>query len=303
MERLYERLPRWVLFLGPFGVLGAAILFLVLTSPLGDLGAVETASTADVLTTMALIGLVVGIVPVAIGMLWFPFLRTLGARWLHVVLAISAGVLAFVGVEMAREAVDYAATAPSPVVAGGLAVLGFVGTFLLMVWIARWSLARAVAGGKRGLGVAYMVALGLGLHSLGEGIAIGSSLLLGEAGLAMLLIVGFILDNVTEGPTVVAAVARDAKAPPILHFLALGAIAGGPVVLGGWLAAVAFSPVMAAALLAVGIGAIAQVIWQVADLIRFDTARVLAPGNAMGFAGGFAFMFVLDEVFIDQILL
>lgn len=303
MERIYDKTPRWVLFLGPFVVLGLAIGVLVATSPLGDLGAIETASTGEVLAAMAMIGLVVGIVPVAIGMLWFPFMRTLRSRWLHVVLAISAGVLAFVGVEMGREAVDYAARAPNPGAAALLAVLGFVGTFLVMVWIARWSLARAVSSGNRGLGVAYLVALGLGLHSVGEGVAIGSSLLLGEAALAMLLIVGFILDNVTEGPTVVAAVARDSKVPPTLHFLALGAIAGGPLVLGGWLAAVAFSPLMAAALLAVGLGAIAQVIWQLVDLIRFDAPRVLVPGNTMGFIGGFAFMFILDEVFIDALLM
>ena len=303
MQRIYDWMPRWVLFLGPFVVLGAAIAVLVIASPLGDLGAVETASSRDVLLAMTMIGLVVGIVPVAIGMLWFPFMRTLRARWLHVILAISAGVLAFVGVEMAGEAVEYARRAPAPGMAAGLAVLGFLGTFLLMVWIGRWSLARATASGNRGLGVAYMVALGLGLHSVGEGIAIGSSLLLGEAALAMLLIVGFILDNVTEGPTVVAAVARDAKVPPILHFMALGAIAGGPVILGGWLAVVAFSPLMAAALLAVGLGAIAQVIWQVVDLIRFDAPRVLAPGNTAGFIGGFAFMFLLDEVFIEAFLM
>ncbi len=299
----YERTPRWILFLAPFVVLGGAIFLLRVTAPLGDLGAVETASTGDVLRTMAMIGLVVGIVPVAIGMLWFPFMRTLQARSLHVVLALSAGVLAFVGLEMTFEAVDYAGAAPSPWAAGTLAVGGFVGTFLLMVTVSRWSIRKAASSGNRGLGVAYLVAVGLGLHSVGEGVAIGSSLLLGESGLAMLLIIGFILDNVTEGPTVVAAVARDAETPPLLHFMALGAIAGGPVVLGGWLAAVAFSPLMAATLLAIGIGAIAQVIWQVVDLIRFDAPRVLVPGNTFGFAGGFLLMFVIDEILIDGLLL
>ncbi len=302
-ESPYEQLPRSVLFLGPFIVLGAAIALLAITSPLGDLEAIETATTGEVLGTMVLIGLIVGIIPVVIGMLWFPFMRTLDHSKLHIVLALSAGVLAFVGVEMTEEAIEYAAAAPSPSLAAGLAIVGFIGTLLLMVGVSRWSLARAQQSGNRGLGVAYLVALGLGLHSLGEGIAIGSSLLLGEAALATLLIVGFILDNVTEGPTIVAAVARDAEAPPLLHFAALGVIAGGPVVLGGWIAAVAFSPVMAAALLAVGIGAIAQVIWQVVDLIKFDTPQVLTRANMSGFVGGFVFMFLLDEVFIDMILL
>ncbi|OIB57360.1 ZIP family metal transporter [Natrialba sp. SSL1] len=299
----YEKLPRSVLFLGPFIVLGAAIALLAITSPIGDLTAMETATLGEMLTMMLLIGLIVGIVPVAIGMLWFPFMRTLDHSKLHIVLALSAGVLAFVGVEMTEEAIEYAAAAPSPSLAAGLAIAAFIGTFLLMVGVSRWSLARAQQSGNRGLGVAYLVALGLGLHSLGEGIAIGSSLLLGEAALAMLLIIGFILDNVTEGPTIVAAVARDAEAPPLLHFATLGVIAGGPVVLGGWIAAFAFSPVMAAALLAVGIGAIVQVILQVIDLIQFDAPRVLTRANMSGFVGGFVFMFLLDEIMIDMILL
>lgn len=302
-DSIYEQLPRSVLFLAPFVILGIAIVVLVVTSPLGDLEAIETATTSEVLWTMVLIGLIVGIIPVAIGMLWFPFIQTLDRRKIHIVLALSAGVLAFVGVEMTEEAIEYAAAAPSPGTAAGLAIGGFVVTFLVMVGVARWTLRRAQASGKRGLGVAYLVAAGLGLHSVGEGIAIGASLLLGEAALAMLLIIGFILDNVTEGPTVVAAVARDAKTPPLVHFIALGLIAGGPVVLGGWIAAVAFSPMLAAALLAVGVGAIAQVIWQVIDLIQFDATRVLTRGTVGGFVGGFVFMFLLDEVFIDMVLL
>lgn len=291
------------MFLGPFVVLGAAIALLLITSPLGDLGSMESATIGEMLTMMLLIGLIVGIVPVAIGMLWFPFMQTLDHSKLHIVLALSAGVLAFVGVEMTEEAFEYAVAAPSPRLAGGLAIVAFIATFLLMVAVSRWSLARAQASGNRGLGVAYLVATGLGLHSLGEGIAIGSSLLLGETALALLLIIGFLLDNVTEGPTIVAAVARDAEAPPLLHFAVLGVIAGGPVILGGWIAAVAFSPLLAAALLAVGIGAIAQVIWQVIDLIQFDAPQVLTRANMSGFVGGFVFMFLLDEIFIDMILL
>lgn len=298
----YDRLPRSVLFVGPFAVLGGAIALLSVTSPLADLGATETATTGEVIVTMLAIGVIVGIVPVAIGMLWFPFMRTLDRSRLHVVLALSAGILAFVGVEMAREAVGYAAVAPSPGVAAGLAAVGFAATFALMVTISRWSHRRIRRTGNRGLGVAYLVAIGLGLHSLGEGIAIGSALLLGEASLAALLVVGFVLDNVTEGPTVVAAVARDAEAPPLLHFLALGTIAGGPVVLGGWIAAVAFSPAIAAALLAVGIGAVAQVIWEVVDLIRIDAPTVLAGRTVGGFVGGVLLMLVLEEVLIDVLL-
>lgn len=196
-QRFHERLPRWALFLGPFFVLGAAIAVL-LTSPLGDFEALDTASTGEILWTMAMIGIIVGLVPVAIGMLWFPFLRTLAPSRLHVVLAFSAGVLAFVAGEMLWETIDYAVEAPSTDLAVGLAIAGFLGTFGLMVGISRVSHRHIPQHGDRGLNVAYLVALGLGLHSLGEGIAIGAALLIGEISLAILLIIGFLLDNVTE---------------------------------------------------------------------------------------------------------
>lgn len=299
----YDDVPRWLLVIGPFLILGAAIGLFLTISPLGDLQNVEHASSAEIFWTMALIGVIVGIIPVAIGMLWFPFLRTLRARFIHVVLALSAGVLAFVAIEMAEEAYAYTMEAPTPELAGGLAIGGFIATFVAMVWVSKWSHAKIASDGNRGLGVAYLIAIGLGLHSLGEGIAIGAALLSDESRLAMLLIVGFLLDNVTEGPTVVAAVARDEDAPPLLHFIALGTIAGGPVVLGGWIAAAAFSPLLAAALIAVGLGAIAQVIWEVVDLIRFDAGHIFDRRIVAGFAGGFLFMLLLDEVFIDILLL
>lgn len=300
---LTERLPRWVLLLGPFVVLGSAITILLVTSPLGDLAAIETASTAEVLWIMALIGVIVGLVPVAIGMLWFPFLRTIDPSRLHVVLAFSAGVLAFVAVEMLTETIDYARATPSTTLAVVLAVVGFLGTFGVMVGISRISHRHLPQDTGQGLNIAYLVALGLGLHSLGEGIAIGAALLIGEVSLATLLIIGFLLDNVTEGPTVVAAVAHDLSTPPLGHFVALGTIAGGPVVLGGWIAVVAFSPLLAAALLAIGIGAIAQVIWEVIDLIRIDAPRLLTWQLLAGFLGGFGFMLFLDEVLIETIVI
>ena len=300
---IYQRIPRWLLFVGPFLVLAGAIVLLLLFTPLGDLAAAEEAETQDMLWTMVSIGVIVGIIPVAIGMLWFPFMQTLRPYHLHVVLALSAGVLAFVGFEMTREVLSYVAAYPQPVEAGGLALLAFVLTFAGMIGVSKWNHARIKQSGHRGLNVAYMIALGLGLHSLGEGIAIGSALFSGEVSLAILLIIGFVLDNVTEGPTVVAAVSRDAQTPPLYHFMVLGLIAGGPVIIGGWIAVLLFDPLLAAALLSVGIAAIAQVIWEVIDLIRFDARSIIDLGIVSGFVGGFVFMFILDEILIGMIIL
>lgn len=144
--------------------------------------------------------------------------------------------------------------------------------------------------------------MGLGLHSLGEGVAIGGAFMLGEVSLVMLLVLGFLIHNVTEGPTIVAAAARDSRRPKLRHFAALGLIAGGPVVLGGWIGVVAYSPLVAAALLAIGIGAIIQVVWEVVGLIRFDAPRVITRGNTLGFFVGFLVMLLLEEVFLDGYL-
>lgn len=299
----YTRMPRWGLFLAPFFVLAIAIAVLLLFTPLGYITTIDATDPHDMLWTMVSIGFIVGIIPVAIGMLWFPFMQTLRAYHLHIILAVSAGVLSFVGFEMLREVISYIVAYPAPWEAGFLAVIAFILTFLGMVWISKWNRERIEASGHRGLNVAYMIALGLGLHSLGEGIAIGSALFTGEVSLAILLIIGFILDNVTEGPTIVAAVSRDARTPPIYHFLLLGVIAGGPVILGGWIAVFLFDPLLAAALLSIGIAAIAQVILEVIDLIRFDARTLLDIGILSGFIGGFVLMFVLDEILIDTVIL
>ncbi|GAB6877982.1 hypothetical protein JCM17823_02560 [Halorubrum gandharaense] len=283
-------------------ILGAVLALLFFTSPFGDAGAMADASTGEVLWTITIISLFVGIVPVAIGMLWFPYIRRLNPVYLHAVLALSAGVLAFVAVEMTEEAIDYAGEAADPLLAGGVALAAGVVTFLIVMGASRWSHRKLRDTESRGLGVAYLVAVGLGLHSVGEGIAIGGAFMIGEVELVLLLVIGFLIHNITEGPTVVAAVARDAETPPLRHFAALGLIAGGPLVLGGWIGVVAYSPMLAAALLAVGIGAILQVVLEVVGLIRLEAASVVTRANTMGFVVGFVLMFLLEEVFLDMYL-
>lgn len=295
-------LPRWVLAIGPLVLLGAITVVLFVTSPFGDAAAMADASTAEVLWTITVISLFVGVVPVAIGMLWFPFIRGLDPRWLHAVLALSAGVLAFVAVEMTDEAIDYAAEAPDPLLAGGLAIVAGLATFGIVGAASRWSHRKLRDSENRGLGVAYLVAVGLGLHSVGEGVAIAGAFAIGEVGLVLLLVVGFLIHNVTEGPTVVAAVARDATTPPLRHFAALGLIAGGPLVLGGWIGVVAYSPLLAATLLAIGVGAIVQVVVEVVGLIKLDAQRVLTRANTAGFVVGVTLMFLLEEVFLEVYL-
>jgi zinc transporter ZupT len=245
--------------------------------------------TPGVLWTLALVGLFVGVIPVALGMLWYPFVRRLHRIWFHAVLALSAGVLAFLAFDAGFEALAVATQIPGAFEGQLLVVTGALGTVLLVQSLTSW----LGEGGDVGpLGLAYLVALGIGLHNLAEGLAIGSSFALGRVSLGAFLVIGFMVHNVTEGPAVVAPVAEGER-PPLWHFAGLGLLAGAPVILGGWIGGFAFSPTLGAFFLAVGVGAIVQVDWEIASLIRSEGRLATAP-NLLAFLVGFVLMYATD---------
>ncbi|MFB6354311.1 MAG: ZIP family metal transporter [Halobacteriales archaeon] len=251
--------------------------------------AVSPGMTLDVLGLLAVIGVMVGVIPVALGMLWFPFMRGLGDRWLHAVLLFAAGVLAFLAFDAGFEAFEVAESVPGAYGGPLLVVLGVVGAALLVQAVA----ARGTAGDEPApVTVAYLVALGIGLHNLAEGLAIGSAFALGRVSLGAFLVIGFMVHNVTEGPAVVAPIAREER-PSLWHFVALGAVAGAPVVLGGWIGGLAFSPTLGALFLAIGVGAIVQVDWEIARMVR-ARGRLGTATNLLGFLVGFAVMYATD---------
>ncbi|MFA9517313.1 ZIP family metal transporter [Halopenitus sp. H-Gu1] len=252
--------------------------------------------STDVLWTLALIGLFVGVIPVALGMLWFPFLRTMSDRALHAVLLFAAGVLGFLAFDAGFEAFELAGRIPGAYEGNLLVVSGILGTLLLVQAISSWREGRVAAGDSRassGLWVAYLVALGIGLHNLAEGLAIGSSFALGRVSLGAFLVIGFMLHNVTEGPAVVAPLARD-KRPELWHFAALGLLAGAPVILGGWIGSLAYSPTIGAFFLAIGVGAILQVDWEITRMVRAADGRVASATNLLAFFVGFGVMYATD---------
>ena len=245
--------------------------------------------TTDVLQTLALVGILVGVIPVALGMLWFPVMRDLPQYYLHGVLALAAGVLTFLAVDAGVEAFAEAGAIPGAFEGTLLVVTAILGSVLLI---------QAVAAHLRDgealspLGLAYMVALGIGLHNLAEGLAIGGAFALGRASLGAFLVIGFMVHNLTEGPAVVAPLA-EGRRPSLWHFGALGLLAGAPVVLGGWLGSLAQSPTLGALFLAVGVGAILQVNWELASLIRRE-GRLASPATLSGFLVGLLVMYATD---------
>ncbi|WP_049927335.1 ZIP family metal transporter [Halopiger goleimassiliensis] len=301
-DRSRYDLPRWILAIGPVFVLLAVCSLLYLTSPFGDLSGGSDATTLEVLWIVTVIGILAGIVPVAIGMLWFPFIRNLETRYVHGFMTLAAGVLVFIGLEIVRDVVELTGAVGASALAAGIAVGSGGLTFGVMYVASRWRQRTMVTGGKSGVEIAYLVAIALGLHSIGEGLGIGVSYVQGDTATLTLLVLAFVMHNVMEGPTVVAAVARERATPPLRHFAAMGVIAGGPVILGGWIGSFAQSDLLAILCYAIAVGAIVQVLIEVGQLIRIDAEAVLTRTNAASFAVGFALMFLLEDVLTEAIL-
>ena len=235
---------------------------------------------------MGLIGLYVGIIPVAIGMLWLPWMRQLDKRWLQFLLALTIGLLVFLGIDAAIEGLDLGASGAESLGGGALMWLGAALAYLLLAGVDGW-LARRGGGGER---VALLVAIGIGLHNLGEGLVIGSAYAIGSLALGAALVVGFAIHNTTEGIAIVAPVAD--QRPRVSRLAVLGLIAGAPAILGAWIGASAFDPNLAAFMFGVGVGAIARVVVQIAPQVRDSAGRLLHPMAATGLAAGLGLMYV-----------
>lgn len=223
----------------------------------------------------ALLGFYVGVAPVALGMLWFPAMKRLGRRGLNAVLALTIGLLVFLLVDTWFEIVEPGAETPSVFQGVPLALFAALLTWLALVAVGNRRQTTNPDPAKQRLYIAFLIALGIGLHNLGEGLAIGAAFALGEAALGSFLVLGFTLHNVTEGVGIVTPVTRDQ--PKLTSLIGLTLLAGAPAILGAWLGGFAFSPVLAVLFLGVGLGSIWQVIMEVGQLMRRDAEREGMP--------------------------
>ncbi|MDX1395972.1 MAG: metal transporter [Gemmatimonadota bacterium] len=243
---------------------------------------------ARYLGTFALLGIYAGLIPVVLGLLWYPFLRRIDRKWLHFYLSLTIGLLVFLVVDAFEHTLEAAGAVPSGFQGVGLITLGVVGAVVGLRAVA--GLGRGEGNRPSGLTVAYLIALGIGLHNLGEGLAIGAAYSLGEIALGSFLVIGFALHNTTEGLAIVAPMA-DEK-PALWHFGVMGLIAGLPTVLGAWVGGFSYAPAAATFFLALGAGAIIQVIIEVGKLIQRTWARgIFTPLNAAGLMLGILIMY------------
>jgi zinc transporter ZupT len=222
-----------------------------------------------------LIGLYVGVIPIFLGIFWFPALRQLGRRTMTFLMAATAGLLIFLGLDTLVEALEVAAEVPSSFQGIGLIGIGAVATFLLLDAISRRQTVVTGSETDRRLAVAMMIAIGIGFHNLGEGLAIGAAYNVGEIALGTFLVVGFIIQNITEGLGIIAPVLRDR--PSLSRLAWMGLIGGAPAIVGAWIGGYTPSPFLAVLFLAIGTGAIFEVVYEIAKLIQKDTARESMP--------------------------
>ncbi len=248
---------------------------------------------------MALLGIYVGVIPVSLGMLWLPFLGRLGRRWMSTLIAFTVGLLAFLAIDAGLEGLEIAAEAPAAFGGTGLVFVGALVAYLVLAGIDAHLSARRRArapGVSGGAYLALLVAIGIGLHNLGEGLAIGTSYATGALALGAFLVVGFAIHNTTEGLAIVAPLRGGAEGtaerPGLSRLIGLGLIAGAPAILGAWIGASAFDPSLAALLFGVGVGAIARVIVQLAPAMRDEDGRLLYPATVAGMLGGIAVLYL-----------
>ncbi|MGH8934635.1 MAG: ZIP family metal transporter [Egibacteraceae bacterium] len=245
----------------------------------------------------ALLGLYIGVIPVAIGLCWLPALRRASDRWLGFFLAFTLGLLAFLLVDTVAEGLEFAAQTAA--VLDGLLLFAISALAAAMALVAlgdrlgREAGAGSAGGQPRaltGLALAYFIAAGIGLHNLGEGLAVGAALAAGEVALGTFLVLGFAIHNTTEGLAIVAPIRSEADRPARWHFAALGALAGAPTIAGALAGGFTLSPAWSAIAFGIAAGTIAQVIWAVGRSAGRDTALRSSFG-LLGFLGGLLFMY------------
>jgi ZIP family zinc transporter len=247
--------------------------------------------TASAFLGYAIIGFLVGIVPVALGLLWLPSLRRAAPRWLAAFMALTAGLLTFLAIEALGEALELQGALPGALGGPGLVLLGLAASYLALTAIShRFSRGGASVGG---LALAFLVAIGIGLHNLGEGLAIGSSFALGELALGTFLIVGFMVHNVTEGLGIAAPVAEGRRAAGAATLAALVLIAGGPTIPGAWLGGFVTSDVLGVVFFAAAAGAALQVVFEVGRYVaRTAPGGLTSPFVLGGYLAGVLVMYL-----------
>ena len=267
----------------------------------------------------AIIGTYVGIIPIMIGLLWYPFIRRLNTNKYNFFLSLTAGLLVFLGIDAVLESNEIISENVAAIFNGQLLiVMVVIVSFLVLLYASETLTQRAAKKSVpanystsslpssasttkqqqqeliKPLAISLMIAIGIGLHNFGEGLAISAAVLLGKAALGTFLIVGFTLHNTTEGLAIVAPIAKSGQVM-IRKLIVMGFIAGAPTIAGAWIGGFVYSPLAAIIFLSVGAGAIFQVVYSIASWISHTSSRdrktLINTYTIAGFAIGMLIMY------------
>jgi zinc transporter, ZIP family len=283
----------------------------------------------------AVIGVYVGIIPVMIGLLWYPFIRSMSRNMYNFFLSLTAGLLVFLGIDALIESNEIATNTISSIFNGQvLIVIVTTISFIALLYTSERLTQRAIKKSMssaaettspytsysnsddsprirlqetqwqmqelvKPLAISLMIAIGIGLHNFGEGLAIGAAVLLGEIALSTFLIVGFTLHNTTEGLAIVAPLAKSRKLM-LRRLVLMGVIAGAPTIAGAWIGGFLYSPIATIIFLSIGAGAIFQVVYSIGSWVLRPTddtdkkSRIVSINKftIVGFAIGMIIMYV-----------
>ena len=259
------------------------------------------------LKTFILLGLYVGVFPVFIGLLWFPFLTQLKKRWFTFLVSFSVGILLFLGFDALAEAIHLIPNIPHALNGSGILVLGILLAILLVKGISHslfshirtsW-LSKKTSFFQKSLILGYLIALGIGIHNLGEGLAIGSAYAIGEIVLGSLLVIGFMLHNITEGiaiisPIIATSVKQQEKAHLFWHIIGMGILAGAPTILGTIIGGFSYAEAYAVFFLGFGAGSIFSVTPDIMHGLKTDKkswSSIFTLQNILGFSLGILVMY------------
>jgi len=283
--------------------------------------------TIEQASSFALIGTYVGVIPVMMGLVWYPFIRRLSISKYNFFLSLTAGLLVFLGIDALLESNEIAMDNLAPVFNSQILIIIItIVSFLALQYVSQKLVQRASrsksdigynseitsrstpdlelkdVGSSSGtslqqqllirpLAISMMISIGIGLHNFGEGLAIGAAVLLGEIALSSFLILGFMLHNTTEGLAIVAPMAK-ARRIPIRKLIVMGLIAGVPTILGTWIGGFLYSPVATVIFLSIGAGAIFQVVYSIGSWMHHTNGGKGLLGN-LSIITGFGFGMLL----------
>jgi zinc transporter ZupT len=174
-------------------------------------------------------------------------------------------------------------------------LLGVAASWLTLTAVSHALTERRGAGGGLigGFALATLVAVGIGLHNLGEGLAIGTSFAVGDLALGSFLIVGFMVHNVTEGLGIAAPLADSAAAPRFGRLATLAIVAGAPAIAGAWLGGFITNDLLAVLFFGVAAGAAFEVVTEVGRYVaRKAPGGITSPHVLGGFVAGIAVMYL-----------